>query len=82
MNGIQGRKPFGRKRNQLLDAVVAILKYKKIVIDHAIYIKVLSGGNVSYLTVFTDDVLNTTDNETTFPERRRVFEESFEIKFQ
>ena len=40
MNGIQGANPAGRKWNRLLDAVVTILKYKKITIDHAIYIKV------------------------------------------
>ena len=40
MNGIQVENPSGRQLNRLLDAVVTILKYKKITIDHAIYIKV------------------------------------------
>ena len=68
MNGIQGTKPDGRQWNILLDAVDTILKYKKITIDNTIYIKVLSDGTVSYLTVSTDDVINTTNNETEFPE--------------
>ena len=38
-------------------------KYKKITIDNAIYIKVLSDGTFFYLTVSTDDVLNTINNE-------------------
>ena len=68
MNGIQGTKPSERQWNRLLDAVVTILKYKKSTIDHAIYIKVFDDGTVSYLTVSTDDVLNTTNNENAFPE--------------
>ena len=35
-----------------------------------------------YLTVSTDDVLNTTNNEKEFTELRRFFEEAFEIKSQ
>ena len=54
--------------------MVTILKYKKITIDHAIYIKVFSDGTIYYLTVSTDDVLNTTNNEKSFPELPRVFE--------
>ena len=68
MNIIQGTKPSGQQFNILLDVVVTTLKYKKITIYHAIYIKVFSDGTVSYLTVSTDDVLNTTNNETVFPE--------------
>ena len=64
MNGIQGTKPAGRKWNILLDA----------------YIKVLTGGTVSYLTVSNYYVINTTNNETEFPELTRVFEEHIEIK--
>ena len=63
MNGIQGAKPAGRQLNKLLDAGITILKYKKITIDHAIYIKVFSDGTVSFLTVSTDDVINTTTKE-------------------
>ena len=37
---------------------------------------------MSYLTFSTDDVLNTTNNETEFPEMTRVFKEHFEMKVQ
>ena len=77
MNGIQGTKPAGRQWNRLLDVVVKILEYKKSKIDHAIYIKVFDDGKVSYLTVSTDDVLSTTNNENAFPELTRIFKEHF-----
>ena len=64
MNGIQGTKQAGRQWNILLDASVTIIKYKKITIDHAIYIKFFTDGTVYYLTVSTNDVINTTNNET------------------
>ena len=82
MNGIQGTKTHGRQCNRLLDAVATILKYKKITIDHAIYIKVFDDGTASYITVFTYDVLNTTNNENAFPELTRVFKEQFNMKLQ
>ena len=82
MNGIHGTKPARRKWNRLLDAVVTILKYKKIRIYHTIYIRFLSDETVSYITVSTDDILNTNNNETVFPELTRVFEEHCEMKFQ
>ena len=82
MNEIQGTKPSGQQWNRLLDAVVKIIKYKKSIIDHAIYIKVFSDVTVSYLTFSTNDVINTTTNYTEFPELSRVFEEAFEIKVQ
>ena len=82
MNGIQVTKPAGLQWNRLLDSVVTIIKYKKSAIDHAIYIKVLSYGTLSYLTVSIDDIINTNNNETSFPELTRVFEEHFEMKFQ
>ena len=82
MNGIQGTKPAVRQWNRLLDVVVKIVKYKNITIDHAIYIRVFTDGTVSYLTVSTDDVLNTTNNEKVFPELTRVFKEHFEMKVQ
>ena len=66
-------KSAGRQCNRLLDAVVTILKYKKSTIDHAIYIKVFNDVTVSYITVSTDDVLDTTNNETAFPKLTRVF---------
>ena len=67
------RKKTAEKLNRLLDAVAKIIKYKKK-IHHAICIKVFSDGTVSYLAVYTDDVLNTTNNETVFSELTRVFE--------
>ena len=39
-------------------------------------------GKVSYLTVSTDDVLNTTNNENAFPELTRVFKEHFDMIVQ
>ena len=74
INGIQEIKVASRQWNWLLDAVVKILRYKKSTIYHEIYIKVFSDGTVSFLTVYTDDFLNTTDGETEFPALRRVFE--------
>ena len=68
MNGIQGTNTSGIQWNRLLDAVVTILKHKESTIDHDIYIKVFTDGTMSYPTVYTDDVLNTTNNETEFPE--------------
>ena len=59
-----------------------IIKYNKRTIDHAIYIKVFSDVTVSYLTLSTDNVLNTTNNEMEFTELARVFEEDFDIKSQ
>ena len=68
--------------NRHLDAVVTILKYNKITIDHAIYIKVLSGETVSYSTVSTYDVLKDPNNKTVFTELTRFFEEKLETKVQ
>ena len=76
----QGNKLTGRKWNRFLDAVVTIIKYKNIAVDHAIYIKFFTDGTVSSLTFSTDDVLNTNNSETEFPEPNRVFEEHFEMK--
>ena len=64
MNGIQVTKPAEQQYIWILDAVVTIMKYKKITIYNDIYIKVLYGGTVSYLTVSIDDVLNTTNDKT------------------
>ena len=64
---IQGTKPAGRQWNRLLDAVVTIIKYLKSVIYHDIYIKVFSDVTVSFIMLFTDDVLNANNNETEFP---------------
>ena len=52
--------------------MLTIIKYKKSTIDHSIYIKVFNDETVSYLIVSTDDVLNTTNNETLFTELTRV----------
>ena len=62
--------------------MVTIIKYKKITINHNIYIKVFSDGTVSYITIFTDDVLDNDNDETTVTELRKVFEEAFELKFK
>ena len=64
MNVIQGTKPAGRKWNTLIYAVVTILEYNKSTIDYAIYIKVFTDGTVSYIIVYTYDVLNITNNDT------------------
>ena len=77
MNGIQGGKPAGLYWNRLLDAVVTILKYKIIIMDHTIYIKVFSDVTVSFLTDSTDGIINTNNNETAFTELRGVFREDF-----
>ena len=82
MNRIQGTKPAGRQWNRLLDAVVTIINDKNSTLDHAICIKVFTDGTVSYLTVSTDDVINTTINKTEFPELTRFFKEHFEMKLQ
>ena len=82
MNGIQGIKTDGLKLIILLDAVVTIMRYKKITIDHSIYIKVFYDGNVPYPTVSVDDVFKNTNNMTAFPELARVFEEHYEMKVQ
>ena len=82
MNGIQGKKLAGRQWDKLLDAVMTIIKYKKSTSDNDIYIKVFTYGTVSYLTISTDDVLNTTNNETALPELTIVFEEKIEMKVQ
>ena len=74
MNVIQVTKPSGQQWNRLLDAMVTILKYNKSTINHSIYIKVFSNVTVSYVTVSTDGVPNTNNNETSFPELTRVFE--------
>ena len=72
-----GGETAGLKCNQLLDAVVTILVYNKITFDHDICIKVSADVTVSYLTLSTDDFLNTNKNNTEFPELRIVFEEGF-----
>ena len=77
-----GNKPSGQQQNSLRDEVVKSIKYKKSTIDNAIYTKVFSDGTVSYRAVYTDDVLNNTNNEESFPELTRVFEEAFGIKVQ
>ena len=82
MNGVQWTKPAGIYWNRLLDALVTILKYKNITIDHDIYIKVFTYVTVSCIIVSTYDVLNTTNNETAFPELTSVFKEHFDMKVQ
>ena len=55
-------------------------KYKKITIDHAIYIKLFYDGTVSYPMVSIYDVLNITHNETVFTKVRRVLKKIFILK--
>ena len=62
--------------------VVTTLKYNKSTIDNAIYINVLYGGTMYYTTVSNGDVIKTANNETSFTEPRRFFEEDFEMKVQ
>ena len=61
---VREQKPTGRKWNQLIDAVVTILKCKISIIYHAIYIKVLSDEKVSYILFSTEYVINNTNDET------------------
>ena len=68
VNGVQGTKPDGRQWNRLIDTVVTIIKYNESTIYHDIYINVFSDRTVPYITVSTDDVINTTNNETAFTE--------------
>ena len=82
MNVIQGTKTSILQWNRLLDSVVMIIKYNESKIYYDIYIKVLYDLTVSYLTVSTNDFLNTNNNEIAFPEPTRLFEERFEIKVQ
>ena len=62
INGIQDAKPPGRQRNRLIDDVVKIIQQKKIKIYHTIYVNIFYNCTVSYLTVLTGDVINTTKN--------------------
>ena len=55
MNVIQGTQPYGRQWNIIIDTVVTISRYKKIPIDHSIYIKVFFDGTVSSPTVYIND---------------------------
>ena len=82
MNRIQGKDPAGRQWNRILDTVVTIIKYNKSTIDHAIYIKVFDDSTVSYLTISTDDFLNTTNNENASTELTIFFKEHFDMKLK
>ena len=82
MNGIQRTKPSKQQRNQLLDTVVTILKYKKSTIYRAIYIKFFYYVTVSYITVSTDGVISLANNVIEFIELGIFFEEYFDIKVQ
>ena len=74
MNIIQDTNPEGQQLNRLLNAVVTMMIYNKITIDHVININVFSYVTVSYIIVSTDDVLNNTTNEIPFPELIKVFQ--------
>ena len=77
---VQDTKPEGRQWYIILDAGVKVPKYKKIIIDNAIYIKVFSNRTTFYLIFSTDNVLNTNNNYTSFTELKKVFEVEFKIK--
>ena len=62
--------------------MVIVLKYKKIEIYRAIYIRVLYDGTVTYITVSDNSVLNTNNNKILFTEIRKLFEDAFGIKIQ
>ena len=62
--------------------MVTVLKYKKRTIDSVIYIRLFPDITVSYLTLSTDDVLNTINNVTYFSELRKFYQEAFDIKNQ
>ena len=66
MNVIMVTKPDVQQWNIILDSVATIPKYKKITIDHDIYINFFTDVTVYYLRVSNDDVLNTTNNEAAF----------------
>ena len=66
MNGIQVTKPLVWHWKRPLDTVVKNIEYKKITIDHAMYVKIFSNGMVSYLTMSRGVVLNTRNNDVTF----------------
>ena len=76
MNGIQGGGIDWWKWNILHDTLVTMIKYNENTIEHSVYIKVFTDVTVSYITVSTDDVLDTTNKETEFPELRSVFEKN------
>ena len=71
INGIQGTTLAVQQWNKLRDAMVTILEYIKITINHVISIKCFSDVTVSFITVSTDDVINITTNETAFLELAR-----------
>ena len=73
------KQPDNNGINSLIQWVI-IIKYEKITIDHAIYIRFFSDGTVSYLTFSTDDVLNTTNNETKCTELRIVSKKILRLK--
>ena len=77
---VQDNKPEWSQWNILLDAGVKVPKYKKVIIDNAIYIKVFSNRTTFYLIFSTDNVLNTNNNYTSFTELKKVFEVEFKIK--
>ena len=62
--------------------MLIILKYNKITIEYAIYIKVFTDVRVFYLIIYTDDIINTINNDTAFPELTRFLKEFFEMKVQ
>ena len=66
MNGVKGAKPEFRKWGRLLDAVLEQLQLSGSKIDHSIYVKVYPNGTISYLSVLTYQILQTTTNNYVF----------------
>ena len=81
MNGIKVTNPAGNKWNRIIDAVFTVMKYKKITTDDIIYVKVFYYGNLSYLTLSTDDYMNNTNNKTSFPELKNYFSNNLGLNF-
>ena len=57
-----------------------MMQYKKVTISHAIYIKVFYDVTMSYLTISTNDVINTTNNTKEFPELRNFWRNILRLK--
>ena len=73
------KTPAGQQWIRILDTVVTIIKYNKSTIDHYLYIKLFSDVTLPYLTVYTDDFLNTTNNERSFSELIMDFRNNFRL---
>ena len=82
MNGIQGTNTSGYKCKRLLDAVFTVMTYTKITVFIVRKFAVFYDGTISYLTVYTGDVLNNNNNELYCSIIIKLFQETFQIKIQ